>query len=90
MAVRLSAFRAGRLLHPQEESWYSFLLKAESTQVHSAAGRIRSIEKSNDPIGIRSRDLQACSIMPQPSTLPRAPISKQEDILKKQYRNIIL
>jgi hypothetical protein len=30
---------------PQEDSWYSFLLEAESTPGHSAAGRIRSIEK---------------------------------------------
>jgi hypothetical protein len=26
---------------PQEDSWYSFLLEAESTPGHSAAGRIR-------------------------------------------------
>jgi hypothetical protein len=39
----------------------------------SAAGRIRSIEKSNDLIGNRTRDLPACSVVPQPSTLPRAP-----------------
>jgi hypothetical protein len=30
MAVRLSALRAGRPLPPQESSWYSFLLEAES------------------------------------------------------------
>jgi hypothetical protein len=34
---------------------------------HSAAGRIRSIKKSND-IGNRSRDLPACSIVSQPTT----------------------
>jgi hypothetical protein len=34
---------------PKEDSWYSFLLVAESTQVHSAAGRIRSTEKKNTP-----------------------------------------
>jgi hypothetical protein len=29
-------------LYPQEDSWYSFLLEAESTtQGHSAAGRIK-------------------------------------------------
>jgi hypothetical protein len=32
-------------LYPQGYSWYSFLLEAEPTQGHSAAGRIRSIEK---------------------------------------------
>jgi hypothetical protein len=39
---------------------------------HSAAGRIRLIESSND-IGNRTRDLTVCSIVPQPTTLPRAP-----------------
>jgi hypothetical protein len=28
---------------PQEDSWYSFLLEAESAQGHSAAGRIRKL-----------------------------------------------
>jgi hypothetical protein len=36
-------------LYTQENSWYSFLLEVESTPGHIAAGRIRSIEKSNDP-----------------------------------------
>jgi hypothetical protein len=31
-----------------------------------------SIEKSNDLIGNRTRDLPACSIVPQPTTLPLA------------------
>jgi hypothetical protein len=35
------------------------------------AGRIRSIEKSNDHIGNGTRDLPACSIVPQPTTLQR-------------------
>jgi hypothetical protein len=45
-------------LCPQEDSGYSFLF-------HSAAGRIRWIEKSNDLIGNQTRDLPACSIVPQ-------------------------
>jgi hypothetical protein len=36
------------------------------------AGRIRSIEKSSDLIGTRTRDLPACSIVPQPTMLPCA------------------
>jgi hypothetical protein len=74
MAVRLLALRAGRptALYTQEDSWYLFLLEAESPQGHSAAGRMRSIEKSSDLIGNRTRDLLACSIVPQPTTLPRA------------------
>jgi hypothetical protein len=42
-------------------------------QAHSEAARIRSIENSNNLIGNRSRNLPACSIVPQPTTLPRAP-----------------
>jgi hypothetical protein len=34
---------------------------------------VTSIEKSNDLIENRSRDLPAYSIVPQPTTLPRAP-----------------
>jgi hypothetical protein len=40
---------------------------------HNAAGRIRSIEKSYNFIANRTRDLPARSIVPQPTTLPRAP-----------------
>jgi hypothetical protein len=55
---------------PQKESWYSFMLEAESTQGYSAAGRIRSIEKTNDLVGNQTHDLPACSIVPQLTTLP--------------------
>jgi hypothetical protein len=41
-------------------------------QGHSAAGRIKSSEISNCLIGNRTRDLPACSIVSQPTTLPRA------------------
>jgi hypothetical protein len=51
-------------------------------QGHSEAGRTRWIEKSNDLIGNRTRDLPACSIVPQLTTLPRAPIhSAVQEIL---------
>jgi hypothetical protein len=36
---------------------------------HSAVGRIRSIGKSYDFIGNRTRDLPVCSIVPQPTML---------------------
>jgi hypothetical protein len=35
---------------------------------------LSQLKKSNNLIGIRTRDLPACSIVPQPSTLPRAQI----------------
>jgi hypothetical protein len=39
---------------------------------HSAAGKIRQIEKSTSYVN-RTGDLPACNIEPQPTTLPRAP-----------------
>ena len=41
-------------------------------QGHSAAGRIMSIKNFNDTIGNRTRDLPACTAVPQPTALPRA------------------
>jgi hypothetical protein len=71
--VRFSALCTGRF-YPRKHSWYSFLLEAESTQGHSVAGKIMSMKKSNDTIGNRTRNLPACSAVPQPTALPRAPI----------------
>jgi hypothetical protein len=51
-----------------------FCWRLRRTQSHSAAGRMRSIEKSNDLIGNRTRNLLVCSIVPQPATLQRAPL----------------
>jgi hypothetical protein len=57
-------------LYTQEDSWNSFLLEAES--IPGALCGWKFIEKSNDLIGNRTRDLPACSTVPQPKTLLRA------------------
>jgi hypothetical protein len=79
MAVKLSALRAGRSLPPPpEDSWYSFLLEAELTP--RAVVRLEGLdklEKFSDLIGIRTHDLPACSIIPQPTALPRTPWKSQ-------------
>jgi hypothetical protein len=46
-----------------------FCYRLSRLQGHSAAGRIRQTEKSNDLTGNRTRDLPACSIVPQLTTL---------------------
>ena len=55
-----------------------------------------SMKKSNDTIGNRTRDLPACSAVPQPTALPRAPeensyltnfIIEQNKHFKLQYKN---
>jgi hypothetical protein len=76
MAVRLSALRAGR---PPFTSTGRFLVlisvkRLSRPQGYSAAGRIRSIEKSSDLRSNRTRDLSAFSIVPQPTTLPCGPV----------------
>jgi hypothetical protein len=58
--VRLSALRAGRPLSP--ERFLVLISVRESPQGHSAAGRIRSVEKSNYFTGNRTRDLPASSM----------------------------
>jgi hypothetical protein len=71
MAVRLSALSPGCPFLP---GIFLVLISARGwidPQGHSAGGRIRSIEKYNYLIGARTRDLLACSIVPQVTTLPR-------------------
>jgi hypothetical protein len=50
-----------------------FCQRLSRPQGHSAAGRIRPIKKCNKLVGNRTGDLTACSIVPQPTRLPRAP-----------------
>jgi hypothetical protein len=73
-------------LYPQEDSWYSFLLEAESTQGHSAAGGIRTIKKFSDLIGNRIRDLPAGSIVPQPTMLPPPPPAHTKQEVTLEFR----
>jgi hypothetical protein len=47
---------------PRKIPGNNFCQKLSRPQGHSAAGRVRSIEKSNDLVGNRTRDLPACSI----------------------------
>jgi hypothetical protein len=63
MAVRLSVLRAGRPLPSREIPGTHFCWRLSRPQGHSAAGRIRWIEKIH--IGTRTCDLPACSIVPQ-------------------------
>jgi hypothetical protein len=85
MAVRLSALRTGRAVLPRKNFYYSFLLEAESTKDHSAAGTIKKNWK-NYHIGNQTRDLQACIIVSQPSMLPRAPLCGKQIPLQSVYK----
>jgi len=60
-------------LPPRNIPGTHFCQRLSQLQGHSAAGRIMPMKKSNDTIGNRTRDLPACSAVPQPTALPRAP-----------------
>jgi hypothetical protein len=38
-------------------------------------GRIKSLKNSSDSIGNQTRDLPACSAVPQPTVLPHTPVN---------------
>jgi hypothetical protein len=65
MVVRFSALCEGHTLLPGR------FLVLISDRGHNVAGRITAIEETSDLIGNRTRDLPACSIVPEPTTLPR-------------------
>ena len=50
-----------------------FYYRPSQPQGHGATGRIMSMKKSNDTIGNRTRDLPACSAVPQPTVPPHTP-----------------
>jgi hypothetical protein len=70
MAVRLSALRAGRPLPPRKIPDTHSCWRLSRLRGYSVAGRIRSIEKMH-LTGTKIRNLPACSIVPEPTTLPR-------------------
>jgi hypothetical protein len=73
MAVRLSALRAGGPLPPEI---CLVLISIKGWVNPRAIVRLEGLDKLKKKIhliGTQSRDLPACSIVPEPTTLPRAP-----------------
>jgi hypothetical protein len=78
MAVRLSALRACRHLPPGR---FLVLISVRGCVDPMVIVRLEGLDQlktSNDLIGARTRDLPACSIVPQTTTLPRAPYSDDD------------
>jgi hypothetical protein len=67
----LPAAHTGRLYSPGNIPGIHFCQRLSRPQGHSVAGSYMS--NSNYPIGNRTSDLPACSALPQPTALLRAP-----------------
>jgi hypothetical protein len=75
MVARLSALRAGRFLTPERFLILIFVRGWVDPRARVwLEGQLK--KKSNDLIGNRNRGIPACSVVPQPTTLPRAPSVK--------------
>jgi hypothetical protein len=61
MAMRFLALRVGRRLSPRKIPGTHFSQRLSRPRGHNAAGRIVSIEKSNDLTGNRTRNFPACT-----------------------------
>jgi hypothetical protein len=74
MAVRLPASRSGRSLPPRR---FVVLISVRSWVDPRTILRLQALgqlKKCNDLIGTRTQDLPVCSVLLQPTTLPRSPI----------------
>jgi hypothetical protein len=81
MVLRLSALRAVRTFTPPGRFLVLISVRGsvDPCLICSAAGMIRSIEKSSDLIGNRTRDLPACCLLNQLRyRVPHLPIANRQ------------
>jgi hypothetical protein len=72
-AVMLSAVCTGRLYSPGNIPGTHFCYSLNQPQGHCAVGRVVSMNNSNDTKGNRTRNLPACSAVPQPTAPTSTP-----------------
>jgi hypothetical protein len=75
---RLSAYEGGKFISPTHWPHLSphFCYRLIRPQGHSAAGRIVLMKSASHIIGNRTRDLAACSAVPQSTEPSHAPLCK--------------
>ena len=72
--VKLSALSTDRLYPPGNIPGTHFCYRLSRPQGHSAEGSIMSMNNSNYTVDNRTRNLPACSAVPQPFAPPRGPL----------------
>jgi hypothetical protein len=92
--VRLAVLHTGHLYPPINTPGSHFCYRLILPQGHIAARRTMSMKNSNDTIGIWTRNLPACSTVPQPTVTPHAPIyplghkkKSQANLLSNEPKN---
>jgi hypothetical protein len=83
--VRFSVLRTGRLYPPRNIAGTHFCKRLIRSQGHIAAGSCTSIKNSNDIIGNRTRDLAACTALPQIICATACPQRQQKKNINSAY-----
>jgi hypothetical protein len=86
MTVRFSALRGGRPLSPGRFVVLISVRGWVNSRVMVQLEELYQLKYSNDLIGNRTGDLPACSIVPQPTTLPCAPVYMNVKIKFERYK----
>ena len=86
--VRLSALRTGHLYPPGNIPGTNFCSRLSQPQGHGAAIRIMLKKNSNDTIWNRTRDLPACSAVPQPNVPSRDIAASSPTKKRRPYRHV--
>jgi len=86
---QMKALRTGRFNPPGDTTGNHFFYKLSWPQVHSAVGRFKALQNPSDSFGNQTRDLPACSAVPQTTAPPRTRchlVKKTLSSRKSQWR----
>ena len=76
----MSTLSSNHIYPPEDTLGTHFFQKLDRSQSHRASGRIKSMKNSFYPIENRTRDLPACSTVPQPTTPHRISAQRNESV----------